>query len=198
MQCAGQRSSCEDGCCPTFLEALEKLGSTCHAETTASTDPRGVATTVVEVVTTNAAAIFISELPARAIARCRAGPSLLAYVLVSKYADHIPWNRMEKIFARENLELARSTLCDWSMASAEVLKAIVTAMHHDAKRNAFCICIDATGVMVQQKERCRWGHFWLCAGRCVERLRGPVRPRERHRGRVLGARQEVLPQGSAF
>lgn len=68
---------------------------------------------------------------------------------------------MEKIFARENLELARSTLCDWSMASAEVLKAIVTAMHQDARRNAFCSCIDATGVMVQQKERCRWGHFWV-------------------------------------
>lgn len=81
VQCDGQQSSCEDGCCPTFPEALEDLGSTCHAETTASTDPRGATTAVVEGAGTNAAAIFISALPARAIARCRAGPSLLAHVL---------------------------------------------------------------------------------------------------------------------
>lgn len=105
--------------------------------------------------------IFIAEVPQRAIERCRAGPGLLAHVLVSKYADHIPWNRMEKIFAREGVDLSRSTLCEWSMTCAEKLKGIVSAMFDDARKRAHCICIDATGVLVQQKERCRWGHFWV-------------------------------------
>lgn len=42
-----------------------------------------------------------------------AGPCLLTYVLVSKYVDHLPLHRQEAIFARQGVELARSTMCDW-------------------------------------------------------------------------------------
>ena len=90
-----------------------------------------------------------------------AGPGLLAHVLVSKYADHIPLHRQESIFAREGLGLARSTLCDWVGGSAELLKRIVEAMWEDARKNALWVATDGTGILVLAKDQCRRVSFYV-------------------------------------
>lgn len=51
--------------------------------------------------------------PSRPITRGLPGAGLLAHVLVSKYADHLPLYRQSEIYAREGVELDRSTLADW-------------------------------------------------------------------------------------
>src|SRR4051812_45861340 len=51
--------------------------------------------------------------PGRAVTRGMATEALLAHVLVAKYADHLPLYRQAGIFARQGIELDRSTLCDW-------------------------------------------------------------------------------------
>ena len=65
--------------------------------------------------------IVQAEAPSRPIARGLAGPGLLAHVLVSKYADHQPLYRQTEIYAREGVELERSTLADWVGATSELL-----------------------------------------------------------------------------
>jgi len=52
------------------------------------------------------------------------GPGLVAQVIVSKNCDHIPWNRLERIFARHGLEISRQTTCGWSLAAAELLRPL--------------------------------------------------------------------------
>jgi transposase len=104
--------------------------------------------------------VVIADTPGSAIRRGLAGPGLLAHVLVSKYADHLPLHRLEKMFERWGLHLSRSTLCGWVASCAEQLGYIVEAMAKDAL-NAHCIAIDATGVLVQAKDKCRRGHFWV-------------------------------------
>lgn len=106
-------------------------------------------------------AIVIADLPERPIPRGIAGPGLLAHVLVSKFADHLPLHRQEKIFRREGLHLPRSTLCGFVQGSVVLLNRIVDAMWEDAKTNARWICIDATGVLVFAKEKCSRNHFWV-------------------------------------
>jgi transposase len=54
-----------------------------------------------------------APLPSRPIERGRPGPGLLAHVLVSKYCDHLPLYRQSQIYAREGIDLERSTLADW-------------------------------------------------------------------------------------
>jgi transposase len=44
---------------------------------------------------------------------------LLTHVLVSKFMDHIPFYRMEKIFLRYGLEITRATLCNWTIGVYE-------------------------------------------------------------------------------
>jgi transposase len=66
--------------------------------------------------------------PARTIERGLAGPGLLAHVLVAKYADHCPLYRQSEIYAREGVDLDRSTLAGWVGASSELLAPLVEAM----------------------------------------------------------------------
>jgi transposase len=58
-------------------------------------------------------AVVQAPAPERPITGGMASEALLAHVLVAKYADFLPLYRQAGIFARQGIELDRSTLCDW-------------------------------------------------------------------------------------
>ena len=66
--------------------------------------------------------------PSRPIDKGLAGPGLLAHVLVAKYADHLPLYRQEEIYAREGVELDRSTMADWVGGASRTLRPLVEAL----------------------------------------------------------------------
>lgn len=106
--------------------------------------------------------IAIAEPIALPIDRGLAGPGLLAWVLVSKYCDHLPLHRLEGILERYGAPIARSTLCGWVESMHALCAPLEHAMWDDALRSDY-IAVDATGVLVQAKEQCRRGHFWVLA-----------------------------------
>src|ERR1700683_2959598 len=69
--------------------------------------------------------VIEAPAPARPIDRGLPGPGLLAHVLVSKYADHQPLYRQSQIYAREGVDLDRSTLAGWVGAASELLTPLV-------------------------------------------------------------------------
>jgi transposase len=97
------------------------------------------------------------ELP---IDRGLAGPSMLADTIVRRWQDHQPLTRLEDIYRREALDLAKSTICTWHEQLADLARPLVEVMFEDAYREPY-LCIDATGVLVLAKEKCRNGHFWV-------------------------------------
>jgi transposase len=169
--------------------------------------------------------IQIAPAPDLPIQRGLAGPGLLADTIVRRWQDHLPLHRLEQIYAREGLELARSTLCGWHAELAAHAQILVDAMWEDARESPV-LCTDATGVLVQAKERCRSGHFWVVVaperhvlfaysaqhnsaavdvmlagyqGYLVAdalRVRPPVRGRHGGRGGLLGSLQALLFQGA--
>jgi transposase len=72
--------------------------------------------------------IVQAPAPSRPIARGLAGPGLLAHVLVSKYADHLPLYRQCEIYERQGIELERSTLADWVGGTSALLEPLVEAL----------------------------------------------------------------------
>jgi transposase len=74
-------------------------------------------------------AITQAPAPAMPTPRGRATPATLAHLLVSKYCDHIPLYRQSEIYAREGLELDRSTLSDWVGQAAWLLDPVVAGIH---------------------------------------------------------------------
>ncbi len=73
-------------------------------------------------------AIHQAPLPSRPIERGRPGPGLLAHVLVSKYADHLPLYRQSQIFKRDGIDLSRSTLTGWVGQSTALLEPLAEAI----------------------------------------------------------------------
>lgn len=76
-------------------------------------------------------AITVAPLPSLPIERGRPGPGVLAHVLVSKYADHLPLYRQSDIYARHGVDLERSTLADWVGRSAALLKPLVERLRKE-------------------------------------------------------------------
>src|SRR5579885_885233 len=70
-------------------------------------------------------AITQAPAPAMPTPRGRATPATLAHLLVSKYCDHLPLYRQSEIYARDGVDLDRSTLCDWVGQAAWLLQPIV-------------------------------------------------------------------------
>src|SRR5277367_1197477 len=73
-------------------------------------------------------AITQAPAPAMPTPRGRATPAMLAHLLVSKYCDHLPLYRQSEIYARDGVDLDRSTLCDWVGQAAWLLDPIIAAI----------------------------------------------------------------------
>jgi transposase len=66
--------------------------------------------------------------PSLPIRRGRAGAGLLAHVLVGKYCDHLPLHRQAEIYAREDIDLSRSTLADMVGQVAGLVRPLIDAL----------------------------------------------------------------------
>jgi transposase len=104
-------------------------------------------------------AITQPPAPSHPIARGRAGPTLLAHILFSKYGLHLPLNRQSAAYAREGIDLGVSTLADWVGACAATLMPLVETIRAHvfvAER----IHADDTTVPVLAKGKTRTGRLW--------------------------------------
>lgn len=94
-----------------------------------------------------AKSVSIPPVPARPIPKGIAEPGLLAQVLVSKYADHLPLERQSTIYARHGLNLSPSTLMDWVARSVEALLPLYDELCRDVL-SARILNTDDTPILV--------------------------------------------------
>ena len=106
--------------------------------------------------------VFTAALPAQPIDKGLPGPGLLAHVLVSKYADHLPLYRQSQIIARQDIDIARTTLCGWVARSAALLAPLVERMTREVLR-AHKLHTDDTPVPVLDPGRgkTKQGRLWV-------------------------------------
>jgi transposase len=105
-----------------------------------------------------------AALPPRPIERGRPGSGLLAHVIVSKYADHLPLYRQSQIHARADIDLSRSTLADWVGQSARLLEPLAEAVGRHV-REAAAIFADDTpvDVLAPGTGKTQTGRLWVYA-----------------------------------
>jgi transposase len=107
--------------------------------------------------------IGIADKPLQPIERGLAGPGLLAYVITSKLADHLPLYRIQQRFARQQVDLGRSTLCGWMKASADLVRPLYDLICRRVRQSAV-IHTDDTTVPVMDEGHCRTGRLWTYGG----------------------------------
>lgn len=106
------------------------------------------------------------EFEPKVIERSPAGASLLAHIIVSKYVDHSPLNRLASVYARSGFDISVSTLADWVGAAADQLEPLVDALIK-LVRASFLVRTDATGIKVldpSKPENIVKGAMWCYVG----------------------------------
>jgi transposase len=105
--------------------------------------------------------VIEAPAPARPIDRGLPGPALLAHVLVSKYGDHLPLYRQSQIYAREGVDLDRSTLAGWVGAASELLTPLVDEMEKHVLAAAKIHADDTpVPVLAPGNGRTKTGRLW--------------------------------------
>ena len=90
--------------------------------------------------------------------------ALVAHVVVSKYADHLPLYRQAQIFARQNVQLDRSTLADWVGRAAWWLTPLRDHLLDQLKRSARLFADETTApVLDPGRGRTKTGQLWAYA-----------------------------------
>lgn len=103
--------------------------------------------------------------PPRPIARGIAGPGLIAEIIVSKFSDHLPLYRLEDIFVRCGVHFARSTLCDWVAAAADLLQPLYDLQRQLVVQSPVLWTDDTpVTVLVGGEKGSRQGRFWTYVG----------------------------------
>jgi transposase len=104
----------------------------------------------------------LAALPEKLLERGVAGPGLLAHILVSKYADHLPLYRQEQIFAqRHKINLPRVTLARWVELCADWLQPIYEQIRTGVMAGGYAQ-IDETPVayLAPGNGRTKQGYLW--------------------------------------
>jgi transposase len=105
--------------------------------------------------------IVQAPLPSFPIERGRPGPGLLAHIAVSKFGDGLPLHRQSEIYARQGVEIDRSTMAEWMGRTAALLDPLVEAIGQHVLAGTVLHADDTTvPVLEPGRGRTRTGRLW--------------------------------------
>jgi transposase len=109
--------------------------------------------------------VKIAPGPDRVIDKGLLGVGFLAHVLVERFAQHMPYNRLESKYASEGFDLSRSVLCESGVRCAELLAPIAEQIRRDAIASGV-VQTDSTCVTIQEgsDQNSRQGNVWVYRG----------------------------------
>lgn len=109
--------------------------------------------------------VLTAPLPDAVIDRCPADESLLASILVAKYADHVPLYRQMQIMQRSDVKISRQTLSKWVLTLGSGLEPLYNAMKAKVLQSGV-IFVDESPVSLQSEKKgpCKKAFMWIYAG----------------------------------
>ena len=115
--------------------------------------------------------ITVGEQPSEPIPKCEADLSLLSYIVVSKFVDHLPEYRLQQIFKRDGVVIPPSTMNGWTHKIAELFKPMAGLIQKQILGSGYIQMDESTiKVMTKKKSRTHIGYMWVIyspALRCV-------------------------------
>lgn len=108
--------------------------------------------------------VVIAPAPDAVMAKGLPEAGMLAYVAVSKYADHLPLYRLERVLARSGLVISRNTLGDWIDFIADSFSAIIEAMKRKILKGPIVQSDDTKIRVLGGPEGSYAGYLWCYGG----------------------------------
>lgn len=111
--------------------------------------------------------IMIAPLPSRVIDKGIPSAGLLAYILVSKFVDHLPYYRIIQLFKRSGIDIPASTVNGWVAQCIDLLRVLY--LYHKARvMECTYLMADETKIQVlksperaNKKNKAHQGYFWV-------------------------------------
>jgi transposase len=107
--------------------------------------------------------VLSSELPPTIFPKCRADDSLLAEILVKKFADHLPLYRISEILFRDGIGISRKLLSQWVVYCGNALTPLYNEMVKQVLLSGN-IFVDESPINVQSKSSVKKGFMWVIVG----------------------------------
>lgn len=110
--------------------------------------------------------VTTAPAPAQVLPRSAADASVLAHVVVSKHADHVPLHRLSRIYARSGVHVPVSTLCDWVAGVGDLIAPLAERLEKRVLA-ATIVRTDATGLSVldpKSPDNIERGSIWAYIG----------------------------------
>jgi transposase len=107
--------------------------------------------------------VKIALVPKLPIPRSIASPNLLANILVSKYEDHLPLYRQEKMWQRIGVDIPRATMSNWVFKCATLFIPLLTLLKKAIMSSDYAKA-DETPVTVLERDGLRGsfkGYMWV-------------------------------------
>jgi transposase len=101
-----------------------------------------------------------AKMPKQPIPKSIASPGLLSQIITSKYVDHLPFYRQEKIYNRIGIALPRATFCNWIFKCAELLKPLYELLISKLISSTY-IQADETTVNVLSEKDKNMNYMWV-------------------------------------
>jgi transposase len=104
----------------------------------------------------------VGEQPSERIAKCEADLSLLSYIVVSKYVDHLPEYRQQKIFKRDGVIIPPSTMNGWVHKIAELFRSMAKHLQKEILSSGYIQMDESTiKVLATKKGKAYLGYMWV-------------------------------------
>ncbi|MFT5701736.1 MAG: transposase [Desulforhopalus sp.] len=119
-----------------------------------------------EGLDTDGPVVKIAPPPKQIIPKSIATAGLLAYILIAKFCDALPFYRQESQFARIGAEISRANMCNWAMKVAVACQPLLSLLHQEI-RSGPLINIDETTVQVlhePDRAASTKSYMWVCRG----------------------------------
>jgi transposase len=104
--------------------------------------------------------VIEAPAPPQALEKGLAGEGLLAHVVVSKYVDHLPLYRLERIFLRDGVDLSRTTMCGWIGDIATALAPIGDELRRQITAATYLQTDDTPVTILEASGGSRKGRLW--------------------------------------
>ena len=121
---------------------------------------------VCEGVDDDGPTVAIARMPDQIIPKCIGTPGLIAFVLVAKFVDHLPFYRQEKQFLRIGVDISRATMCNWARKIGESFDILLDMLKKEIHAGPL-INIDETPVQVHNepgKSNQSKSYMWIFKG----------------------------------
>ncbi len=107
--------------------------------------------------------IVIAPLPTLPIPKGNAGAGLLSHILISKYADHLPFYRQVQMMKRQGVRIAESTITGWFSATCRLLEPLYERLKEKLLSTDYLMA-DETPIPVLTKDKpgsTHKGYHWV-------------------------------------